>query len=278
MRNLVLMTAIIVSLSSFVDAQPLVAVPTKAKVVFPGPPPQPAAPVLPDAVTTLQSNQLYVVTSDEPFVLIASPARLVRITQEDGPIKIRAVFADGSGSLETRQYAAKFIATVEATASTGRVELVSIPLGLMDESDLTRRLIDIGAAPRPPPGPDPDDVVPDPPIPTPTGFRVLFIFRTADKIPMEQRNILYSSQITAFLTEHCVKGADGRPEWRKWEPDVVIGAKESPTMVELWKSAKPKLGEPPKMIVAVNGAATVYDLPSTESEALAKLKKLAGVP
>lgn len=247
-------------------------VPTKAKVTFPGVAPVPAAPVLPDAVSVLQANQLFVVTSDEPFVLIASPANLVTITRETGPLKVRSVFADGTGKLETRTYSAPHIFIVEA-AGEGRVELIAIPNGFTDDGDLVRRWVDCGHAPQPPPGPDVDPVNPTPV----TGFRVLMIYETSAKLTREQSNILNSTKIRGLLNQVCTKGSDGRAEWRCWDKDIEVGANESKPLVDLWNAVKPKLGELPKLVVAINGNATVMELPASEDATFEKLKSLAGV-
>lgn len=261
--------------------EPIPAVaPTIVFPVLPTPdvlPVAPTPPADPDAVPTLSYGQIYVVQSDANFALRASPKHLVDITYAPGPITVRGIFADGSGKVETRTFKSKYVAFVDAKdKASGRVELTAIPFGFTDESAITDQLIDIGAGPRPPPDPGPapiDPVVPPPPAPT--GFRVMFIYETTDKLTREQLNILHSTQITAYLNEKCVKGADGRAEWRKWDKDVSISPKESPTMVELWNSVKPKLGKLPQLVIAVNGAATVMDVPATEAETLAKIKAKA---
>lgn len=255
-----------------VRADDVTPIPAKAKVVFPGVAPI-AAPVLPDAVSVLQANQLFVVTSDEPFVLIASPANLVNITRESGPLKVRSVFADGTGKLETRTYQQPHIWIVEAVGE-GRVELIAIPNGFDDESDFVRRWVDCGHAPQPPPGPDID---PEPQPDKVTGFRVLMIYETSAKLTREQSNILNSTKIRGLLNQVCTKGADGRAEWRCWDKDIEIAATESKPMVDLWNAVKPKLGELPKLVVAINGNATVMELPATEDATFEKLKSLAGV-
>ena len=240
----------------------------------------PTPPADPDAVPSLAYGQVYVVQSDVDFILLASPANLVAITPPStGPITVRGLFADGPGKIETRTFRSKYVAFVDAVEqASGRVELIAIPVGVTDESSVTRQLVDLGLGPQPPPGPvdpTPDPVIP--PTPVPTGFRVIFAFESTAAMSREQLNILHSTAITAFLNQACAKGADGRAEWRKWDKDVAISAKESATIVELWNASKPKLDTLPRMIVAVNGSATVMDFGATEAETLAKLKTAAGV-
>lgn len=249
--------------------------------VLPTPDKQPVAPAPPadpDAVPTLAYGQIYVVQSETAFILLASPRELVTITPTPGPIAVRGVFVDGTGKVETRTFQSKYVAFVDAGETTsGRVELIAIPTGVTDESAISRQLLEVNHGPQPPPKPvDPVDPV-DPPTPAPTGFRVVFAYETAAALTREQLNILNSTQITAFLNANCAKGADGRADWRKWDRDILISPRESPTIVELWNAAKPKLGTLPQMIVAVDGRATVMDLPATEVETLAKLKTIAGV-
>jgi hypothetical protein len=115
------------------------------------------APVAPavGSVPVLTPGQFYVVTSDVEFFLLASPAEKVVVTYEQGPLKLRGVFADGSGRIETRTYQAAWLAIVDAAEGvSGRVELVAVPKGVATEVDITRQLIDIGVAPQPPPKPD----------------------------------------------------------------------------------------------------------------------------
>lgn len=249
--------------------------------VLPTPDKQPVAPAPPadpDAVPTLAYGQIYCVQSETAFILLASPRELVTITPTPGPIAVRGVFVDGTGKVETRTFQSKYVAFVDAgETASGRVELIAVPVGVADELAISRQLINVNHGPQPPPKPvDPVNPV-DPPTPAPTGFRVVFAYESSAALTREQLNILNSTQITAFLNANCAKGADGRADWRKWDRDISISSRESATIVELWNAAKPKLGTLPQMIVAVDGKATVMDLPATEQETLAKLKTIAGV-
>jgi len=248
-----------------VKADDVTPIPAKAKVTFPGVAPI-AAPVLPDAVSVLEPSSLFVVTSDEPFVLLASPSRLVTITTDTGPIKIRAVFADGSKKLETRTYSAKHIAIVEASAE-GRVELLAIPNGFTDESDITRRLVDCVKAGQPPPDVDPVD----PPIPAPAGVRVLMIFETSANNSREAMGAIYSPKVKEWLDKNCAKNGT-QPEWRRFDPDIVLSANESPEIKSLWDAVKPKATSPPQVAIAVGGNVDVHPI-TTEADLLALLEK-----
>ena len=252
-------------------------------VVFPTfvKPVKEADPVPTDFVPTIKSGQWYVVASDTEFFLLASPAGIVNITSESGPIKLRGTFVDGTGKVETRSYPQKFLAIVDAIdGKTGRVELIAVPKAVAAESDITRRLIEVGNGPRPPPGPvDPevDPIVPTPPGPVvPTGFRVIFGYDTMSAATTREKlNSIYSTAITAYLTEHCAKGPKSIPEWRKWSFKVVTTPDESPTLTALWEQSKPLFKSGPQLIIASNGKANVFDVPNTEAETLALLKKYA---
>lgn len=138
--------------------------PKKGGLVFPEVVPAdnspPAPKPLPGAVAKLTGEMLYVVPSDSPFLLFASPMDRVTITREAGPLRIRGRFLDGTGKVETRNYSAKHIAIIEA-AGTGRVELIAVPGGAVDEKEAVRIAIDVeaGQGPQPPPKPDP---IPEP--------------------------------------------------------------------------------------------------------------------
>lgn len=249
---------------------PLLVFPKLPVAVLP-PTPAPRA----DDVPILDGGKMYVVQSDIPFVLLASPPQLVRISNETGPMKIRGVFADGSGQIETRNYSGKFISIVDpASNSAGRVELIGIPREFAAETDIVRQLLDIGGGPRPPPEPDPGPAPPGPgPTPVATGFRVLFIYETSSNLTREQLNTLHSTAISGYLNEKCAKGPDGRPEWRRWDPDVKMTPKESESLRLLWEATKPQLKPGPQLVIAVNGAAKILDLPATEADTLAILKQ-----
>jgi hypothetical protein len=121
----------------------------------------------PGVVTTLSAGELYVFDSNAECVVTTSPPGVLLVTKEDGPVKIKGVFAGGAGKVETRRFAGKYVWTVDV-AATGRAELLIFPAGTKDESGIVRRMIDANAGPRPPPKPDPVDPV----VPVLTPFQV----------------------------------------------------------------------------------------------------------
>lgn len=144
------------------EPQPAIRLPAAGVVP---PPPAPAA----DAVVKLSGEQTFVVDSDVEFMIDAFPPGVVEITSEPGPVRMRAVFVDGTGKPEWRTFKGKHVATVNAVG-TGRVTLVIVPVGAKSRADWVTQRIDANAGPQPPPVPVPPkpDPKPDPkPVPAP---------------------------------------------------------------------------------------------------------------
>lgn len=133
----------------------------------PAPSPQPKAdpePLTP-TVPVLAADVLYVIPSDEEFLLLPSPAEKVRVTKTTGPVTLFARFLDTPNEpAKLRTFTQKYVAIVQTDPKTiGRVELIAVPKGITDESQVVRQLIDLNQAPQPPP-----DVLPPPkPVPPP---------------------------------------------------------------------------------------------------------------
>jgi hypothetical protein len=180
--------------------------------VTPAPAPTPSP--TPNAVTSLAADQLYVIDSDVVCIVLTSPAGIVSVTEDSGPVKIRGKFVDGAGKAESRSYKGKAVYTVEAVAS-GRVELLIIPVGGA-AGDVIRRTLDVTAGHEPPPKPTP---TPDPaPMPVALwGF--VIIEETADAVAA--RGALLAHPILSALVkskgyhwrivDKDVVGADGKP-------------------------------------------------------------------
>lgn len=117
--------------------------------------------VPPVKVSTLRTGELYVIDSDVPVILLTSPAGLVTVEEETGPIKIQALFA-GNTKRSTRTFKGQQVFTLEAKAS-GTCELIVTPVGAKKATDVIRRtiLVDAGEGPiPPPPGPGPGPAPP----------------------------------------------------------------------------------------------------------------------
>lgn len=127
---------------------------------FPVAPPSPAPAPIAD-VSRLTGEQWYVIDSDAPLIVLASPRGVVSVTEETGPIRLRGKFVDGNGKVESRTFNGKHVYVVEAV-STGRVELLVFPVGAAKEADVIRKTIDVDAGQGPIPPPKPTPPKPDP--------------------------------------------------------------------------------------------------------------------
>lgn len=145
----------------------------------------------------LTADALYVVEADTPHVLIASPQGTVTVTEEAGPIRIRAKFADGAGKVETRTFKGKQVWIVEP-AKSGTVELLAIPTGLKAESEIVRRTVTVqaGQGPQPPPEPKPE------PQPKATAAHITFVGAEQGPTSLATNN---DAGLRAWLAERGVK-------------------------------------------------------------------------
>lgn len=112
-------------------------------------------PVSADHIPKLIPEYLCMIDSDVPLLIFASPPKLVTITRDEGPLRVRGKFVDGDGKITTRTFKGKYIFTIEASG-VGRCELIIIPEGAKKEADATRKMIDVDNGEKPPP-PEPVD-------------------------------------------------------------------------------------------------------------------------
>lgn len=251
------------------------------KDIIPQPPPPP--PPNPNVVPTIEYGKFYVIESDAQFFLLVSPKTFVPVSYEDGPIKLRGVFVDGTGKVETRTYKKKFIAIVEPLPEArGEAELIAIPKGVETEDKIKRLTVDLGPVPEPEPEPDPEPTPdPTPPGPVvPVGFRVIIVYEGMSGYSPQIMTTMFSEKVQNYLDSKCAKDSKGKPEWRRWDKDVEFNSEASPTLKELWTAAQPKIGTNvptvPRVITTVNQKFKVQDLPATEEEFLTLLKKEGG--
>lgn len=242
----------------------------------------PAGQAPASSVTDLGPDRLYVIDSDVDAVVLTSPQGLVRVTRDEGPLRVRGRFVDGTG-IETRQFKGKWVFSVEPVdGQAGEVELLVVPKGFKDESEILRRRVKVGLGPKPPPGPDVKPIDPEPkpepkpkpvdptaPIPI-SGFRVLIVFETGQALPAAQSSILYGKRTRDYLDQHCVKGPNGQtPEYRIYDKDVALGNES-----KLWRDAmaRPRTSVP---WVLISNGTTGYEgpLPATADEFIALCDK-----
>lgn len=236
----------------------------------------PPLPPTPQPVTEIAEDTWYVIDSEVPLIVLASRVGFVSVTEDEGPMKIRGKFSDGSGKVETRTYQGKHIYTVEVVAR-GQVELLVVPRGVQEESQILRRTLSV-VGPRPPPDPIVDPPVPPgpdiDPVPV-TGFRVLFLTdENADSAAVATIN---STPVLNWLDENCAKGADGRAEWRSWDRTTVSRPnaldREDPVWQDLWKGIQSKLIPGSMVIITTDSEFSVHPLKGP-TETLALLKKI----
>lgn len=246
--------------------------------VVPQPMPAPTPPS-PDAAIRLVGEQLFVIDSKVECVIKAHPAGIVKVTKKKGPRDITAVFVDGTGFPEDREYQGPFIYVVQAVGN-GRVELDAIPLGLKAESEIKSAVLDVGTLPLPPPKPPepkPDPKPVDPPSPAPipvAGLRVLIVYETADapKMPPAQAAIIYGKTARDYLLANCAIGPDGKTrEVRIWDKDISTAGES-----KLWQDAMARPRQSVPWIIVSNGK-TGFEgpLPANVDEFLTLVKRYA---
>jgi hypothetical protein len=252
-------------------AEPPVRVPD----ALPVPDPMPPAPrPVPGAPLTLTPGVWFVVDSDVPVIVLASPEGLVSVAEDAGPLRFRGRFVEDPEKVVTKTFAGKHIYTIEAKAS-GRCEVLVVPVGASKAADVIRRTVQVeaGDGPIPPPKPKPDPK-PDPKPEPVTSFRVLFVYESGDTLTAAQQSVIYAKSVSDYLDGACTKEGT-QPGWRRFDKDAA-GANEPPVMRALWAAVKPKLTTVPCLVVEVNGKADILPLPATTAEAVALFKKYGG--
>lgn len=227
-----------------------------------------------EVISTLKTDQWYVIESSVELIALQSPQGVVDIEATTGPIKVRGLFVDGTGKSETRTYMSDFVYFVTAK-STGKTELILVPTGLALESAIVRQCLTVedGTKPIPPPGPGPGPEPPTPPSPV-TSFRVIFVKESGSTLPANQTAIPGAKAIRDYLTAKTTPEG-GLAGWREYDPQQST-ANEQPTMKALWAAVQPKLSPAPCLIIEVNGKATVMPFPANVADAIETLKKAGG--
>lgn len=85
-------------------------------------------PAPPQVVDEVRADEWYVVTSDNPQIVVHLPEGVIDVEESEGPIKVRGKFSDGAGKVEVRTYKQPYVYFITAQ-SLGRVDLRFIPLG-----------------------------------------------------------------------------------------------------------------------------------------------------
>jgi len=217
-------------------------------------------------VTSLEKDQLYVVQSDLPVQLLASPAGIVSIVEEVGPIRIRGKFVDGGGKTETRTYEKKQVFLVERLAQ-GDVELLMVPKG-----DVTRRTIIDAQNPIPPPKPvDPPVPVAKSPWGNAPGLRVLVVYPEKGNLTAAQQPIITGAKVRNYLDAKCAQ-ENGQPAYSIWKTGEDVSGTPA-----TWQAAYKLADGKTNWIVVGNGEKWEQGpIPADADAALTLLKKYGG--
>jgi hypothetical protein len=208
-----------------------------------------------EPVATVSSEEFYVLQSAAEVVIVTSPPGLVEVTHELGPLIARGRWAGGGGKVETRLLEAEHLYFVDARQA-GKTELIVIPIGMTDASQIQRQLVTVQLGPQPPP-PPPDPVDDDQiPVDDTKGFRVLLLLdETADPATLAAVNSL---QTRRWLD-------DQTDDWRRWDRSTVEADDmndEEPVWRDIWRAAEPQLPAGPQLLVIKGKTITVRPLTS----------------
>lgn len=234
-------------------------------------------PPSPRPVDTLSANEVLVLALTQRIALIAVPEGLVEIEEtQQAPgasTVIRGHFPGGGGKVERRKFEAPFLYEVTAK-STGSVELIAVPIGLTDPTQIQRQRITLsgGAGPTPP-GPSP--VTPPRPVgPVSTELRVLLLLDQSDSV--EAQAAASAVPVLQWLDANCTQ-ADGRAEWRRWDRSAVQAslAGAPPIFEKLYKETQPKLLDGPQAVIARGADVSIIEI-SDREQLLAALKTAKG--
>ncbi len=271
----------------------------QAPSVNPTPPVNPirlpatAVPTAPAPATpqTLKKDIIFYIDSDVPVEVFPSPAGLVKLTKESGPLRVQGYFIDDPKTLKKKTYQGKYLYQIEAVKS-GACEILILPakieiqkdttwLTLDDEKKVIRRsiVVDVPLTPTPvPPTPNPvDPVTPvDPPQPVVvTSFRVIFVYETGSPMTAAQNGAMLGIAVQDYLVANTTPEG-GLAGFRRFDKDTSTTSNDQATMLALWAAVKPKLTTVPCMVVEVNGQAKILPFPANQTDCLATLKKYHG--
>ena len=131
-------------------------------IVFPDltrPTPPPPPPVRPERVDSFAVEDIYLIESDLPLHVLASPSGVVEVEQEQHGTVIRGKFAGGNGLLERRKISRTHGYLVTA-AMPGQVELIVLPAAATETLEVRRVALRVVGRAEPSPEPErPQDAV-----------------------------------------------------------------------------------------------------------------------
>lgn len=244
----------------------------------PAPKVEPPATKTEPGVLTLKAGARYVVAAKVKCDLITFPDGLVEVEEKTGPRDWTAVFADGTGEPEDRNFPEPFLYALKAKpGASGTLTLYVIPQGYKSRNEWKVATVNVqgGQGPIPPPKPKPDPPKPDPPKPEPvTSFRVLFVVERMGNLTAAQNSVVHGVEVERFLEAKTMR-TDGGRGWRRIDKDAPTDG-DTPTMNALWRQTKPKLTAVPCVAVEVNGKVDIIPLEATPAAMVAKFKEYIG--
>lgn len=177
----------------------------------PAPAPKPHRGPVP--VNSLSEDTWYVVESQVQLIVLHSPAGHVAVQPEEGPVKVRGRFADGTGKTETRTFGSKYLYFVNAVKA-GSIELLIVPIGVSEESEVIRQPLTVmGLQPIPPPKPEPSPK-PDPgPMPEPAPV----VDQVAIAVVHDAKNIAPGTSILLNSLVNWSEYVDAGNTWRIYD-------------------------------------------------------------
>ena len=246
--------------------------------VFPAAPPAVVVDQTPQPqpIDKLAADEVLVLALPQRIALVSVPEGLVEIEetqQEPGAsIIIRSRFAGGKGAVERRKFEAPFIYEITAKAA-GSVELIAVPIGLTDPTQIQRQRITLTAGGALPDVPTP--VTPPKPVgPVATELRVLLLLDQSDTV--EAQAAASAVPVLQWLDANCEQVA-GRAEWRRWDRSAVEAslAGAPPIFEKLYKEIRPKLPDGPQAVIARGAEVSIVEIRDRE-QLLAALKTAKG--
>jgi hypothetical protein len=214
---------------------------------------------------------------DVPKEVPANPGQLVRVTVKGADVGFQPAFGEAEAffdELAPRDGSRRFV----FQATKPGVYVVSFVT--VGEGEIVCCTITVGGAPPKPPVPPDPPTPPDPPDPpTPPdalkSFRVILVYESADKLrATDPGGVIFGGPVERWLDANCTGGRAG---WRRRDKDTA--AETDTAMLGLWNAVKPGAGDPnritkvPCMVLERNNKVEIVNLPGTQTEALALLRK-----
>ena len=237
---------------------------------FPDPPaPAPSPMPAPGSPTKLPGDVWYVVESDTPLLVFDVPTGVVKVTREDGPLKVKGKFVDGAG-VQTKTFRGPHVYTIEA-AHTGKVEVLFLPVGAKDAGEAVRKTLEVtepeDCEKRPKPDPKPDPT-PEPDN-SPAKLFVVVIEETGEAVAGRG----------AFFTDATLAARfkDKGHRFRVVDKDVIGADGKPPADVKRFLDAAKSKPYPSVFLVDEKGKTRVQTkVPETPADMIELLKKYGG--